>query len=96
MKNINWLVRFKNPLFVTSFVSQIIALAAAFIALGNSFGWWVVQFDSKQVTNSVLSVVTIVLGVLGSFGIVQDPTTSGLSDSAQASTYNKPRDDLSK
>ncbi len=42
--------------------------------------------------DQVLNVVTLILMIPASIGIISDPTTKGLSDSAQALTYDKPAD----
>ena len=41
----------------------------------------------------VMEVVQLVIGVLVLIGIVVDPTTKGIDDSARAMTYEKPADD---
>ncbi|BBN99148.1 phage holin [Sporolactobacillus terrae] len=90
---INWLVRLKNKTFVISFIAQVIGIIAGVIALGNSSGWWSVQFDSKALTDQLTQAVAIVFALLGTFGVVQDPTTAGMSDSKQAQGYTEPQKD---
>jgi phi LC3 family holin len=41
----------------------------------------------------VMEVVQLVIGVFVLLGIVVDPTTKGIDDSARAMTYEKPADD---
>ncbi|HIW15875.1 MAG TPA: phage holin, partial [Firmicutes bacterium] len=46
-----------------------------------------------ELGDKLLAVVNAVFGVLVILGVVTDPTTSGVSDSAQAMTYETPRKD---
>lgn len=93
MKSINWLVRFKNKTFIVAFVAQVIGIAAAVIALGNSTGWWAIQFDSQALTDQLTQAVAVIFTLLGTLGVIQDPTTFGLSDSKQAQGYTEPQKD---
>lgn len=88
---INWLVRFKNKTFVVAFVAQVIGIVAEVITLGNSAGWWSFKFDSKALTDQLTQAIAVVFTLLGTFGVVQDPTTAGLGDSEQAQTYTEPK-----
>ena len=49
--------------------------------------------DLGDLGNKLLAVVEAVFMVLGIVGIVNDPTTATLSDSAQAMTYTEPKVD---
>lgn len=86
MKNINWKVCFKNPQFVIGFVAALILLAEQIARL---FGY---ELD-KVMTKQILEVVRSLLVVLGLLGIVTNPTTAGVTDTAQALTYEEPRKD---
>ncbi|MCO7125152.1 phage holin [Sporolactobacillus shoreicorticis] len=88
---INWLVRFKNKTFVVAFVAQVIGILAAVLTLGNSSGWWAIQFDSKALTDQLTQAIAIVFTLLGTLGVIQDPTTAGIGDSEQALTYEEPK-----
>lgn len=90
---INWRVRFSNKTWLVGFVSQILIVAQMVVVAGHMAGLW--QFSwSEQINSWALGFVNAVLLGLSMLGVVQDPTTAGYSDSAQARTYNKPRDDL--
>ncbi|MCO7128263.1 phage holin family protein [Sporolactobacillus shoreicorticis] len=65
------MVRFKNKTFVVAFVAQVIGIVAAVIALGNSAGWWSVQFDSKALIDQLTQAVAVVFTLLGTLGVVQ-------------------------
>lgn len=85
--NINWKVRFSNKQFWLSFIPAILLLAQVVSAV---FGY---TLDLGDLGNKLLAVVNALFAVLALLGIVTDPTTAGVSDSAQALTYEKPKDD---
>lgn len=85
--NINWLVRFKNKAFWVALIPAALLLVQVVAAV---FG---VTLDMGDVGNKLLAVVNALFAVLAILGIVTDPTTKGVSDSAQALTYDKPKDD---
>jgi len=48
------------------------------------------QIDLGDLGNKLLAVVNAVFGVLVILGVVNDPTTNGLSDSSRAMGYIEP------
>jgi len=84
---INWKVRIKNKNFWLAVIPAILLLAQAVLKV---FG---VQFDFGEIGNNLLEVVNTAFVVLSLFGIVNDPTTAGISDSIRARTYDEPRRD---
>lgn len=89
MKNINWKVRLRNPHFIIAIVSTLILLVEQVLQL---FGY---GFD-QAAADEVLVIVRTVLSLLAVMGVVEDPTTSGAGDSAQALKYERPRKDDKK
>ena len=85
--NINWKVRFANKAFWVAFIPAILLLAQVVAA---AFGF---TLDLGDLGNKLLAVVNALFAVLAILGIVTDPTTAGVSDSTQALTYEKPKDD---
>lgn len=85
--SINWKVRFANKAFWVAFIPAILLLAQVVAA---AFGFTI---DLGDLGNKLLAVVNALFAVLCLLGIVTDPTTAGVSDSAQALTYEKPKDD---
>ena len=85
--NINWKVRFANKAFWVAFIPAILLLIQVVAAV---FGY---ALDLGDLGNKLLAVVNALFAVLCLLGIVTDPTTAGVSDSAQALTYEKPKDD---
>ena len=83
---INWTVRFKNKSFWLSFIPAVLLLVQVVAAL---FGF---ELDLGDIGNRLIDVVNAVFAVLAILGIVVDPTTEGVSDSAQALTYDRPKE----
>ena len=84
---INWKVRLKNKSF---WIALIPALLLLIQAVAYVFGF---TLDLSEMGDNLLAVVNALFAVLAILGVVTDPTTAGLSDSAQALTYEKPKDD---
>ena len=82
---INWKVRFKQKVFLTSFISLIVSFVYSMLAMFDVF--------PAVTKNSVLEVVNQVLTILGLLGIIVDPTTAGISDSDRAMSYEEPYKD---
>ena len=82
---LNWKVRFKNKLWLGSFLSLIVGFVYSMLALFDVF---------PEVTQSlVLQLMNQVLTFLGLIGVIVDPTTAGISDSERALGYEVPWDD---
>lgn len=84
---INWKVRFKNKTFWMAFIPAVILLIQA---VANVVG---VNLDLTALSQKLLEVVSAVFAVLAILGVVNDPTTKGVSDSTQAMSYEEPRED---
>ena len=79
---INWKVRFKNKVWLFSFLSLIISFVFSMLQL----------FDVYPVIteNQIAGILNQVLTFLGLIGVLQDPTTEGLNDSIRALSYDEP------
>ncbi len=84
---INWTVRIKNKAFWIMLIPTLLLLAKQVCAL---FG---VELDVAWLSDQLEDIVSTVFIVLALIGVVNDPTTAGTSDSAQAMTYIEPRKD---
>ncbi len=85
MNKINWKVRFKNKIWLGSFLSLIVGFVYSMLALFDVF---------PEVTESlVLQLMNQMLTFLGLIGVIVDPTTAGISDSQRAMSYETPWDD---
>lgn len=85
MKNINWMVRIKNKTFWVAIIPAVLLLIQVIAAV---FGY---TLDLGDLGNKLLDVVNTLFSVLVILGVVNDPTTSGISDSEQALTYIEPK-----
>lgn len=86
---INWLVRVKSKMFWLTIVPAVLILIQVVAAV---FGY---SLDLNELGDKLIAVVNAVFVVLAILGIVVDPTTAGISDSARALQYDKPKEDLS-
>ena len=84
---INWTVRIKNKNFWLAVIPALLLLAQTVAAV---FGY---TLDLGDIGNKLIAVVNAVFGVLVVLGVVNDPTTAGMSDSKQARGYNFPKED---
>lgn len=82
---INWKVRIKNKNFWLALIPAVLLLIQV---VANVFGY---QMDLGDMGNKLLAVVNAVFAVLTILGIVNDPTTAGISDSNLAMTYEVPK-----
>lgn len=82
---INWKVRVKNKTFWLALIPALLLLMQAVAAV---FG---LTLDLSEVGDRLLTVVNALFAVLATLGVVTDPTTSGVSDSALALTYDEPK-----
>ena len=82
----NWKVRLKNRTFWISFIPAVLLLVQVVAAV---FGF---QLELGGLGDKLLDVINALFAVLALLGIVNDPTTKGVSDSAQALTYDKPKE----
>lgn len=81
---INWKVRVKSKTFWVAIIPAILLLVQVVAAV---FGY---VLDLGELGNRLLAVVNAVFAVLAILGVVVDPTTEGVSDSARALTYTRP------
>ena len=82
---INWKVRFKNKLFLTSFISVIVTFVYTMLSLFDIY--------PAITKNTVLNVVNEILMMLSILGVIVDPTTQGIGDSQRAMSYEEPWED---
>lgn len=81
-------VRMKNPWFWVSLGGII--LTAMGVSADMFTSWGAVIAQAKALISNPFMLVSVALAVLGVF---VDPTTAGVSDSAQAMGYEKPKKD---
>ena len=83
---INWTVRIKNKTFWLALIPAVLLLVQVVAAV---FGY---TLDLDPLGDKLLAVVNALFAVLAILGIVADPTTKGVGDSAQALTYEEPKE----
>ena len=85
MKTINWRVRLKNKNFWITFIPAMLMLVQVVLSI---FGY---SFEVEKVQGKLLDLVDAVFTVLVIVGVINDPTTVGLSDSKDAMEYSQPK-----
>lgn len=80
---INWTVRLRNKPWLASMLALIVTFVYDMLAMLD-----VVPPVGEE---WVLDVIKTALMLLGMLGVVTDPTTKGMGDSAQALTYTEPK-----
>ncbi|MBR3585511.1 MAG: phage holin [Oscillospiraceae bacterium] len=82
---VNWKVRFKNKLWLGSFISAILAIVYTILDVIGVF---------PNMSEAHLSrLVEAVLLLMSLIGVIVDPTTSGFNDSNRACGYVEPWND---
>ena len=81
---INWKVRIKNKTFWITLVPALALLLQTFLSVFN------IRLDFGDTTEKLIVFINALFAVLVIIGIVNDPTTSGVSDSTRAMTYERP------
>lgn len=85
IKNINWKVRIKNPVFWMTIVPS--GVSFVYCVLGAC------GIVPALTESMVMNIFSAVITALTTLGVLVDPTTEGVGDSALAMTYNVPRAD---
>ncbi len=84
MNKINWTVRLKNKNF---WLALVPAIALLLQAGADIFG---IKLDFGVTIDKILVFINVLFALLVLIGIVNDPTTSGFSDSERALGYEEP------
>lgn len=82
---INWKVRLQKKTFWVSLIALLLVLANQIAGIFN--------VDITVYNAQITDISESILSILALLGVIVDPTTSGLSDSNQALTYQKPKGD---
>ena len=83
---INWKVRLKNPYFWFGLVAIILTAVGAEPEIFTS--WEILVTQIKDLLSNPFALGCVVAAIVG---YVNDPTTSGITDSQQALGYQKPK-----
>lgn len=79
MNKINWRVRLRNKTFWLTLVPLLVLLTQ--------------QLGLNWVPENWESIFTTAMAILTVVGIINDPTTAGITDSSQALAYYEPKQD---
>lgn len=85
MNKINWTVRLKNKNF---WLALVPAIALLLQAAGDIFG---LKLELGVTIDKILVFINVLFALLVLVGVVNDPTTAGLSDSQRALGYDEPK-----
>lgn len=83
---INWIVRLNNKTFWCLLIPAVLLLIQT---VADVFG---LVLDLGEIGNKLLAVVEAAFALVAVFGVIVDPTTKGTADSAQAMTYDVPKE----
>lgn len=87
MNKINWKVRVLNKTFWLTLVPALALLLQTFLAVFN------IRLELGETIDKLLVFINALFAVLMIVGIVNDPTTAGLTDSTRALEYHEPSED---
>ena len=82
---INWKVRIRNRNFWLALIPAVLLLAQSVAA---ALGF---RLQLGDLGDKLLAIVNNLFALLAILGIVNDPTTAGISDSENAMTYKTPK-----
>lgn len=81
---VNWKVRLKNKVWLTSFFAAILTFIYTMLGMFDVYPE-ITKNDVGEIINSLLMFLSLM-------GVIVDPTTAGLNDSIRAMTYQTPND----
>ena len=86
----NLKVRFKNPVFIAQLILAILTpiLAYAGLTVQDLTSW---QALGEILLEAIRNPYVLGLIIVSVWNALNDPTTAGITDSAQALTYDKPK-----
>lgn len=87
---INWKVRLKNPVFWAQVAAAVVVPILAYLGLSweDMTTWEALGGILAQAVQNPVILGSVVVSL---WGIINDPTTAGLSDSKRALTYEAPK-----
>ena len=81
---INWKVRILNKTFWITLVPALALLLQTFLSVFN------IKLELGETIDKLLVFINALFAVFVIVGVVNDPTTAGVSDSTRAMTYERP------
>ena len=90
--NINWKIRLKNPSFWVSVIIAVVTPVFAYTGLtAQDMTTWSAVWDI--IKSAASNPYVLLMAAVSVYNAVIDPTTTGVTDSAQALTYDEPNSD---
>ena len=87
---INWKVRFKNPVFWANIGMAILLPILTYMGMNwEDMTTWATL--GNVLADAIQNPVIVVAVIVSVWNALNDPTTAGVSDSAQAMTYTAPK-----
>ncbi len=80
--NINWKLRLKNKTTLVSLIACIVAFIYQMLGI--------LGITAPVTEEGIMQIVTMMINILVTLGVVVDPTTSGINDSVKALGYKEP------
>ena len=91
MKQINWKVRFNNPLFYAQLILSVLTPILTYLGLTlPDITTWAKLFD--VLVQAISNPYVLILVIVSVYNALVDPTTKGFGDSENALTYTKPKE----
>lgn len=87
---INWKVRVKNPLFWVQVILAVLTPILAYLGISveNLTSWSIL---GETLLEAIKNPYVLGLVLVSVWNAINDPTTSGVSDSDQVMTYTEPK-----
>lgn len=79
---INWKVRFRNKTWFVTFMGAVLTIVYQISGM--------VGISVPVSQDALTNILMMVVNLLVLLGVIIDPTTSGITDSTRALTYDKP------
>lgn len=90
--NINWKVRFKNPVFIAQLVLSILTPILAYMGMdATAITSWAIL--GNLLLQAISNPYVLALVAVSVWNALNDPTTAGVSDSERALGYDTPATD---
>lgn len=87
--NINWKIRFKNPMFYAEIALALITPVLAYSGLtaADITSW---RGLAELITGALSNPYVLTLMAVSAYNAIVDPTSTGVSDSSKALEYEEP------
>lgn len=87
---INWIVRFKNPVFIAQIILSILTPIIAYAGItASEINTW--SKLGELLLGAISNPYVLALVVVSVWHATNDPTTKGIKDSDNALTYTEPK-----